>query len=204
MLSLTFHPIAVFIAGVISTIAGITLYFGSIADENESKNQVFEYQEALLMTKSLGPDPKTPEEKAAIERFTKYLKNIYNVRYIKTETANVYASTAYLNDTLATRRGITDIEKYFISIANAMSNYQLNIQDISRSGSDHYIRWEMVSASPQLSKGQLIHSIGMTQVRFDKKGKVLLHRDFWDSGQNIYSHIRILGGMVKTANKFMQ
>lgn len=204
MLSFTFHPITVFIAGVISTIAGITLYFGSIADENESQSQVLDYQSALFQTDALGPDPETPKEKAAIERFTKYLKNIYNVRHIKSETSNVYAPTAYLNDTLATHRGIVDIEKYFISIADAMSTYQLNIQDISRSGSDHYIRWEMVFSSPQLSKGELIHSIGMTQVRFDKDGKVLFHQNFWDSGQNIYSHIRILGGMVKTINKFMQ
>ena len=85
-----------------------------------------------------------------------------------------------------------------------MSSFELNILDTARSGPDHYIRWEMIFSAPKLSGGSPIHSVGMSQVRFDAQGKVAFHQDFWDSGKNIYGKIPIVGGLIHTIRNRMK
>ena len=49
---------------------------------------------------------------------------------------------------------------------------------------------------PKLAKGEPIHSVGISQVRFNENGKVVFHQDFWDSGRHIYGQIPVVGGMI--------
>jgi len=62
----------------------------------------------------------------------------------------------------------------------------------------------MIFSAPKLSGGSPIHSVGMSQVRFDAQGKVAFHQDFWDSGKNIYGKIPIVGGLIHTIRNRMK
>jgi len=41
-----------------------------------------------------------------------------------------------------------------------------------------------------------IQTIGMSQLRFDREGRVLLQQDYWDSAAGVYEHIPGIGGVV--------
>jgi hypothetical protein len=43
--------------------------------------------------------------------------------------------------------------------------------------------------------------VGMTRVRFDSEGKVLLHQDFWDSTGGLFELVPMLGWMLQQAKK---
>jgi hypothetical protein len=47
-----------------------------------------------------------------------------------------------------------------------------------------------------LAGGKPVLSYGVTQFRFDKEGRVLLHKDFWDSGTGLYEQLPVLGGIL--------
>ena len=44
-------------------------------------------------------------------------------------------------------------------------------------------------------------TIGITHIRFNDDGLVVLHQDFWDTGLGFYQHIPVLGRVVKTINR---
>ena len=68
--------------------------------------------------------------------------------------------------------------------------------DVARSGNDYYIRWTMVFAAPVLSGGQPVHSIGISQIRLNREGKVEFHQDFWDSGKNFFAHLPVVNRII--------
>ena len=40
-------------------------------------------------------------------------------------------------------------------------------------------------------------SIGISQLRFNADGKVVMHQDFWDSTEGLFSHLPGIGGAVR-------
>jgi len=204
MISFLLHPAVTFVCGALVALAAVILFLTSCNGPNDSAQIVKDYREAMQKAGTSGPAPGTAEEKAALSTFTNFLKNLKNSDYIEKETANAYAEGAFLDDTIVTHHGPEEIKKYFLATAATMTDYQLKILDTARSGPDHYIRWEMIFAAPKLANGEPIHSIGITQVRFNSKGKVAFHQDFWDSGKNIYGKISIVGGLINSIRKRMQ
>lgn len=41
-------------------------------------------------------------------------------------------------------------------------------------------------------------SVGMSHIRFDADGKVILHQDFWDSTGGLFEHVPGLGWMLRS------
>ena len=204
MTSFLFHPVTTFIGGAIIALLVLGLFLNSKTEADQTAQLVKNYREAMTKAGDQGPAPGTPEEKSAIKTFTDFLKNVGDKEYIKNETAKAYAENAYLDDTIVTHYGPEEIKNYFVQTAETMTQFEVNILDRARSGSDHYIRWEMIFSAPKLGGGEPIHSVGMSQVRFDSEGKVAFHQDFWDSGKNIYGKIPVVGGLISIIRNRMK
>lgn len=204
MTSFLFHPITTFFAGAIIALVAVGLILNSKSEANRTEQLVKDYREAMARAGENGPGPGTSEEAEAIKRFTEFLKNVGNKTYIEENTAKAYAKGAFLDDTIVTHHGPGEIRDYFVATAETMTSFEVNILDQARSGPDHYIRWEMIFAAPKLSGGEPIHSVGVSQVRFDSEGKVAFHQDFWDSGKNIYGQIPVVGGLIGIIRSRMQ
>ncbi len=204
MSSLLFHPVTTFAAGVLIAVLTIIFFLSSCTGPNTTKQSVETYRTAMAKASESGPAPGSPEEKVALENFGNFLKNVGTQAYLEEHTAKVYAPGAYLNDTLVTHHGPDEIKAYFLATAETMTSFELSIDDSSRSGPDHYIRWTMIFAAPKLSSGEPIHSVGISQVRFNNTGQVAFHQDFWDAGQNIYGQIPLVGGMIGIIKKRLE
>lgn len=203
-LTLLFHPFTTFLAGMILVLLVIALLFVSCASPNTSAADVADYRKEMTGIAPSGIEPGSPEEKAALDRFTSFLQRIGDVAYIRENTSKAYAKDAWLDDTLVVHHGAADIEAYFVQTSEIVTAYQLTIDDVSRSGDDHYLRWTMVFAAPAMSGGKPVHSVGISQVRFDREGKVAMHKDFWDSGQNFYAHLPVVGSAVGFVKKRLE
>jgi len=202
--SFLLHPATTFVTGAVLSLGAVTLLLNSCAGPNRSAAEVAAYNSALSRSRTAGPAANTPEEKAAIARFTSLLQNIGSASYLRENTSRVYASDAYLNDTLTTKHGAAAIQAYFIKTSESLKSSTVTIDDVTRSGENHYIRWTMVVAAPALSHGEPVHSIGISQVRFNEEGKVTFHQDFWDSGQNFYGKLPVAGGIIGFIKKKLE
>lgn len=154
-----------------------------------------EYKDVLASTKAKSTSS------ASLDAFTTFLQKISDKGYVRENTAKVYAKDAFLNDTLVTHIGTDQIMAYFLNTADTMSSYQVTIDDIASNGAEHYVRWTMVFSAPKLNGGKPVESCGVSHVRLNADGKVVMHQDFWDSGTNIYGQIPVLGGVIESIRR---
>lgn len=202
--SLLIHPASTFVVGVVVATSALLLILNSCAYPNRSAEQVATYQSRMEKVENKGFESDSPEEKAALERFKSFIQGIGNVNYVRENTLKVYAADAYLDDTLVVHHGAHEIEAYFVKTGETMTSYQVTINDVAKSGNDYYVRWTMVFSAPALSGGKPIHSVGISQIRFNREGKVAFHQDFWDSGKNFYAHLPVVGGAVGFVKKRLE
>ena len=69
--------------------------------------------------------------------------------------------------------------------------------DVAVSGRNYYFRWTMDTRMKNLAHGKTVRTIGITMVRFDSEGRVILHQDFWDSAQGVWEHVPVMGGVIR-------
>ncbi|MDG1975221.1 MAG: nuclear transport factor 2 family protein [Akkermansiaceae bacterium] len=196
MISFLTHPVTTFFGGAILALVGIGFLLSTKMEGNKTAQFVKDYRVAMAKAGESGPPTNSSAEAAAVQRFADFLKNVGDRTYLEDQTANVYAKGAYLDDTIATHYGPNEIQSYFLQTAETMTSFEVEILDSARSGADHYICWEMIFAAPKLASGEPIHSVGISQVRFNENGKVVFHQDFWDSGRHIFGQIPVVGGMI--------
>ncbi len=116
---------------------------------------------------------------------------------VRAKARALYAEDAYLNDTLAAIEGVDAIEAYFVDAVSGDRALQVTFLSTAVEDVDVYVRWRMAMTVPSLNRGEPIVSHGVTQFRFDADHRVLLHKDFWDSGSGFYEHIPVLGRIIR-------
>lgn len=155
------------------------------------------FREAMTATAAIqGPTGGSEAEKAAISRFEGFLSHL-DEKTAREETEKVYAPDAFLNDTLKTLHGSPAIRDYFIKTAQGLESMTVTFDDLAVSGRNYYFRWTMETRMKHLARGKTVRTIGMTLVRFDPKGRVLVHQDFWDSAQGVWDHVPVLGTVIR-------
>jgi hypothetical protein len=113
---------------------------------------------------------------------------------------NAYAPEAWFNDTIATEVGIDAIEKYLLKTARGAEKVEAKITDVAVSGADVYARWTMEIRAKGLAGGQPVITEGISQLRFDDQGRIVLHQDFWNPSAGIYQHLPLLGPAIRFVN----
>ena len=164
------------------------------ASANEA---VSSFQQALEQTEKVqGPERGSCTEQAGIRRFEDFLAHL-DEKTAREDTEKVYAPDAYLNDTLKTIHGALAIRDYFIKTAKGLDSMIVTFDDLAVSGRNYYFRWTMDTRMKNLARGKNVRTIGITMVRFDGEGRVILHQDFWDSAQGVWEHVPVMGGVIR-------
>ena len=145
-------------------------------------------------------EPGSEEERRAIERFQGLLSD-FKAPDFRSRIREVYAEDAFFNDTLKTVRGVEEVEGYLAASADAIEKGTVEFLDLVAGDGNYYFRWEMTIRFKRFARGEDKRSVGMTHVRFDREGKVVLHQDFWDSSGGLFEHVPVLGWMLRRAKK---
>jgi len=140
--------------------------------------------------------PGSPEERQALGRVQSYFA-VVTPETVRQRTSAVYAPRAYLNDTLVAIEGAERIQAYFIRTLERATQLRVEFLDRAQVGPDYYIRWRMTVQAEGMNAGEPVVTYGMTQFRFDRDGRVLIHKDFWDAATGFYEHLPVLGGVLR-------
>ena len=136
------------------------------------------------------------EEAQAITRFTDFLRE-WNPETIADSVQAVYASEAYFNDTIKEINSNKKIAHYLSKSLEATEMVRIEVLDVARSGVDYYFRWVMDIKFRKLNNSDWARSEGMSQIRFDHEGRVLLHRDFWDAAGGLFAYMPVVGFLLR-------
>jgi hypothetical protein len=147
-------------------------------------------------------DPKV-EANANIQAFV----NLYN----QLETINLadnvtkaYAEKLYFNDTVVTLHDRQALQKYLQHTQEALDSMQFEVLDTYEKNNDVLVRWSMRTQFTILGQQRDVHSIGISHLRFDSDGKIIVHQDYWDSTQGFYQHIPIIGELLRWIKSGLQ
>lgn len=134
------------------------------------------------------------DSEEALNRFKRYFSDVTRDTVLN-ETGRLYARDAFFNDTLKTIRGSQAIQAYFLKLAGASAFTRVQVRDVARSGKNYFVLWEM-EVRLKGSK-TTIHTIGMSLLRFDSSGRIVLHQDFWDSSAGLFEHFPAVGPAIR-------
>ena len=154
------------------------------------------------MAASGAPAPGSDAEAEAIARFKAFFENM-TPDQVRQHVGEVYAPDAWLYDTLVLHHGIEAIRPYFIHTAERASGVRVEVLDVLRSGDDFHIKWQMDIDWSRFQKGKTTRSFGMSHLRFNAAGQVVMHYDFWDSANGFFEHLPLLGALIRWVKRMV-
>ncbi|MEO8156635.1 MAG: nuclear transport factor 2 family protein [Betaproteobacteria bacterium] len=108
-----------------------------------------------------------------------------------------YADDAYFKDPFNEVNRIEDIRKIFARMYRQVVDPRFVV--LERVGDERglFLVWDlgfrMRAWKPQVQR--VIH--GVSHLRFNVEGKVSYHRDYWDTGEELYAKLPLIGGAVR-------
>jgi limonene-1,2-epoxide hydrolase len=145
--------------------------------------------------------PGSDAERRALERFQQALADFKSPDF-RARLRDAYAEGVWFNDTLKTLTGRDAVESYLAASSDALRAGTVEFLGWTADGRGNYfLRWEMRLRFKRLAGGDEQVSIGMSHVRFDADGRVVLHQDFWDSAAGLWEHLPGLGGVLRFAKR---
>lgn len=112
-----------------------------------------------------------------------------------------YAEQLYFNDTFRTITDRNELIDYMQQTGQQVARLEVQVQDVARSDQDIYVRWIMRMQFTVMGKKVDSESIGISQLRFNEQGKIILHQDFWDGVDGFYQHLPIIGYSLRKIRK---
>ena len=164
-----------------------------------AEEETMTYQEALVKTDPASNDVLESggaAERIALERFADFVSEM-SPESMREKVHRVYAADAYFNDTLKEIVGAQAIEEYMARSMEATESVSVVVDDISGSGGDYYVRWTMDIHFKKYNDGRVARSVGISHLRFNGDGKIVLHKDYWDAAGGLYEYLPVIGGLLR-------
>jgi hypothetical protein len=132
---------------------------------------------------------------APIDRFLEFFAS--SGSSAEADARRVYAETLYFSDTLLTSEDHERVVKHMARMHSATGT--LSVEPLGRviSGADVYLIWRMRATFKPLFSEINSDTLGISHLRFDAEGRVVLHQDFWDGAAGFYQHIPLLGDAIR-------
>lgn len=122
--------------------------------------------------------PEDPQVKVLQEKFINAFSK-YEQAHLQATLPDLYADNAYLNDRLAEMKGKPKIVEYFLEGADKVKYAGFDLQTPNHNGIDFYFPWVMkIQLKDSDEEPWRFH--GISRVRFNQKGQIIFHYDYWD------------------------
>jgi len=178
---------------VFASLAALAACSGPAVPDPEQMNA--SYEAALERTAPLAVE--LPGDGAvALAQVESFFRSM-SVAAVREQAGLTYAPEAYLNDNIAIVQGAPAIGEYFARTLERLDGLQVVFLDVMHNGPEYFVRWRMTVTSPRFNDGVPMVSYGVTHFRFDERGRVLVHKDFWDAGTGLYEYVPGLRGVLR-------
>ncbi|MDT8408191.1 MAG: nuclear transport factor 2 family protein [Wenzhouxiangellaceae bacterium] len=178
-------------------LAGIAVLVWLFAAPGQARRSTIDYHAALAQF---------PGSEAGIESGLHGFRRVFSHLTdpaIDQHIRSVYAPTMYFNDALKTYRDHDRLADYMAHTASRLASSSLRVDQVIRDQADVYLRWTMHFESQAAGRSIRSESIGMTHLRFDADGRIVLHQDFWDSASGLYRHLPVIGPLMRRIDSLM-
>jgi ketosteroid isomerase-like protein len=107
----------------------------------------------------------------------------------------LYAADAQFKDPFNDVQGIAAIEAIFEHMFATTQNPQFKVLQTLQEGNHALLVWDFRFEKQGFSKPVCIH--GTSLIAFNAEGLALRHRDYWDSGEELFAKLPWVGGLFR-------
>lgn len=117
------------------------------------------------------------------------------------DTERLYAPRLYFSDTLLTTESRSKLLNHLAGLRE--NDVKIAVQTLKTviDGEDAYLHWSMITTFRAGGRSVTTDSIGITHLRFNAAGQIVLQQDFWDSTEGFYRHLPFVGGLINNIAK---
>lgn len=112
-----------------------------------------------------------------------------------------YAEQAWFKDPFNEVQGLEKITPIFECMFEQVLNPRFEVHSAIEQGSQAFIAWDFIFQMKRFKKGELQVCRGSSHLKFDESGKVIFHRDYWDTSEELYEKIPYLGALMRWLKK---
>ena len=153
------------------------------------------YRAALIET-----EESAPVRDEDLQLFIKFLESIGTPGSAKA-ASELYSENIHFSDALILTKDKQVIVKHFSDLEAAGNQVKVTMHQRIISGNDIFLVWSMEARFKPIRRERISDSLGVTHLRFDENGRVILHQDFWDSTEGFFRHIPVLGSVVNSVKR---
>lgn len=108
-----------------------------------------------------------------------------------------YAADARFKDPFNEVTGTAAIRHIFAHMFATTDVPRFVVTDCIEQGEQAMLGWEFHFAL----RGRALTVRGVTHLRFDADGRVVLHRDYWDAAEELYEKLPVVGGLMRALKR---
>ena len=123
--------------------------------------------------------------------------NIANKDNMRKVCEDFYDEKIIFEDPISKISGREDMIKYYNHMYENVSEIKFKFSNEMAKGNSVYASWTMTLKASGLRGGEPVAVDGVSYFEFNKAGKAIYHRDYFDVGSMVYEHIPVLGYAVK-------
>lgn len=119
------------------------------------------------------------------------------------QLAQCYASGARFKDPFNDLQGSAAIVRVFEHMFAAMEQPRFVVTQRIVQGDQAFLVWEFYFRLRHKRSHNEQFIRGATHLQFDPQGLVALHRDYWDTAEELYEKLPLLGGLMRWLRRKM-
>ena len=108
-----------------------------------------------------------------------------------------YAENAWFKDPFNEVRGVGAIQRIFSHMFGQVDEPRFVVSERVADTQGVVLIWTFHYRSRGASNAEEYIIRGVSHLKFDADGKVAFHRDYWDTGEELYMKIPLLGALMR-------
>lgn len=108
-----------------------------------------------------------------------------------------YSENAYFKDPFNEVRGVAAIQRIFTHMFKQVDEPRFVVVEQVADAAGAMLVWEFSFRVRLWGKGQAQVMRGVSHLKFDADGRVNFHRDYWDTGEELYMKLPGLGTLMR-------
>ena len=114
-----------------------------------------------------------------------------------------YSADAYFKDPFNEVHGIEPIQRIFRHMFTQVTNPRFVVTESIAETHSVVLLWHFDFNIRIWGKEHAQVMRGVSHLRFDEAGKVCYHRDYWDTAEELYMKLPLLGALMRWLKKVM-
>lgn len=107
-----------------------------------------------------------------------------------------YSADAFFKDPFNEVHGVPAIQAVFRHMFVALRDPRFVVRDVVAQDQQCFITWDFLFHFRRFDPAlQTVR--GCSHLRFDAKGRVCFHRDYWDAAEELYEKLPLVGGLMR-------